>query len=331
MNAGAEAASASSLFAAKVAAMYVGGRWEYVALARRNRDRVILPAIAEAIADNATSNTDRELLIEARQTIGRDVLLPMSDDAYAAMQRAVDTYADEQEREQLVQLGVAHVPSVIGAPTYNAGARVAIINRSSENIDLAVRFLRFLGSEPYNEQINQTYDSICGVVEFTTDADGISGPPRALPGLEQMDSPVFVDAMNDWARSEQISPFITRTRLGELVSPVLEDLQNNALGPAEAARLIERRVNDQIAANLRRDAQLRERWEAIVGKAFDPDPDAYLADQLADTEHSRAAFRQRMLEVIDAKQRQARGEQPGVTAPAPRTDARTHDDSRGRP
>jgi ABC-type glycerol-3-phosphate transport system substrate-binding protein len=301
MNAGAEAASASSLFAAKVAAMYVGGRWEYVSLAERNRDRVILPALARALEDDTLSDERRALLIEARDNIRRDVLLPMSDEAHAAM----DSVLTDEDRAGLVQLGVAHVPTAIGAPTYNAGARVAVVNRSSENTEFAVRFLRFLASADYNEQINQTYDSICGVPAFTLDEDGISGPPRALPGLEAMDSPVFVEAMNDWARSEQISPFITRTRLGELVGPVLEDLQNDALGPAEAARLIERRVNDQIAANLRRDLLLRERWEAITGVTFDRDPDVYLPDQLDGTEHSRAAFRQRMLEEIERKQQQA--------------------------
>ncbi len=301
MNAGAEAASASSLFAAKVAAMYVGGRWEYVSLAERNRDRVILPAIARRLAEDSLDDETRQLLIEARETIRQDVLLPISDEAHAAMNAALT----DEDRAGLVRLGVAHVPTAIGAPTYNAGARVALVNRSSEHVDLALRFLRFLGSEAYNEQINQTYDSICGVPAFTLDDDGISGPPRALPGLEEMDSPVFVEAMDEWARSEQISPFITRTRLGELVGPVLEDLQNDALGPAEAARLIERRINEQISANLRRNEMLRGRWEAIVGKAFDPDPSLYLPDQLEETEHSRSAFRERMLRVIDDKQRQA--------------------------
>jgi hypothetical protein len=49
----------------------------------------------------------------------------------------------------------------------------------------------------------------------------------------------------------------------------MEQLTNNTIGPAEAARLIEERINDQIHANLSRDAQLRTEWERRTGKAFD--------------------------------------------------------------
>ena len=301
MNAGQEAASASSLFAAKVAAMYIGGRWEYVSLAERNRDRVIVPAIARELAREGLPDGTRALLEEARDSLVRDVLLPVRDEAYRAMAAALT----DEDRRGLVRLGVAHVPTVIGAPTYNAGARVALVNRSGANVELATRFLRFLASEAYNEQINQTFDSICGVRAYTADADGIAGAPRPLPGLEAMDSPVFVEAMETWARSEQISGFITRTRLGELVSPILEDLQNDALGPAEAARLIERRINDQIAATLRRDDLLRGRWEAAVGVAFDPD--APLDDQLDGTPHGRAAFGERVRAEIERRRALAGG------------------------
>jgi ABC-type glycerol-3-phosphate transport system substrate-binding protein len=301
MNAEADAASASSLFAAKVAAMYVGGRWEYKSLAERNRDRVILPAIDRELARPGIDEYLEEQLLTARRFLQRDVLLPMPVEAHAAM----DSILTEADRAGLVQLGIAHIPSTLGVPTYNAGARVAIVNRSGQNVDYALRFLRFLGSEAYNEQINGTYDSICGVVEYTTDDNGISGPPAPLPGLEAMDSPVFATAMRDWARSEQVSPFITRTRLGELVGPVLEDLRNDAIGPAQAARVIEKRVNDQIAANLRRDDLLRERWEAVTGVTFDPDPEIYLPDQLDESEHGRRAFNERRQAAIDAKRAQA--------------------------
>lgn len=308
MNADANAASASSLFAAKVAAMYVGGRWEYVSLAQRNRDRVIIPAINRELDKDDLPEPRRELLTLARDTIQRDVLTPLPDDAYDLM-AAVLT---DDDRRRLVRLGVTHVPSTLGVPTYNAGARVALVNRSSPNADLAVRFLQFLGSEEYNEQINQTFDSICGVPEFTTDANGIAGTPRALPGLEAMDSPVFADAMNRWARPEQISPFITRTRLGSLVGPILEDLQSDAIGPAEAARLIERRVNNQITQNLIIDDALRQRWEQITGVTFDPD--AYLPDLLDATPHSRDAFlTQREREIAE---RQARTNQSASLNPA---------------
>ncbi len=276
MNTTAETASASSLFADKVAAMYVGGRWEYAQMASRNFEQVIRPAAVRELASGGLGDEAAALVREAIATLQRDILNPLTDAQYEALAGTLN----DADRSRLLQVGVAHVPSVTGVPFYMAGARVAVVNRSSERREEAVRFLRFLASDVYNEQINGAFDSICGVPEFCLDENGISGPPRALPGLEQMDSPVFVEAMLDYAEPEQLSDFIGPGRLGALAGPVIEKLEKRDIGPAEAARVIENRINMQIAANLRRDATLRERWEARVGVEFDPDPSVPLRVQV---------------------------------------------------
>lgn len=271
MNLGAEAASAASLFAAKVTAMVIDGRWSYVSLATRNRDRVLIPAMQRRLAELDAGAAERapaeaELLRAAIASLTRDVLVPISDAQYGAM----ETCLTDADRARLLRVGVAHVPTPLGVPWYEAAARVAIVNRASPNAAYATEFLRFLASEPYNEQINQTFDSICGVPAYCEDEDGIAGPPRALPGLEAFDSPVFVEAMAQYAHPWELSPYVGRGRLGILVGPILEQVTNNAIGPAEAARLIEDRINAQIHANLVRDAQLRADWERATGKAFNP-------------------------------------------------------------
>lgn len=276
MNTTAETASASSLFADKVAAMYVGGRWEYAQLASRNFEQVIRPASMRELATGQMSDAEAGLVREAMAILQRDILNPMSDAQFEALTRTLN----DSDRSRLLQVGVAHMPSVTGTPFYMAGARVAVVNRSSALREEAVRFLRFLSSDVYNEQINGAFDSICGVPEFCLDEDGISGPPRALPGLEQMDSPVFVEAMLSYAEPEQLSDFIGPGRLGALAGPVIEKLEKRDIGPAEAARVIENRINMQIAANLRRDVVMRERWEAMVGAEFDPDPSVPLRLQV---------------------------------------------------
>ena len=264
MNMGAEAASASALFAAKVAAMITDGRWSYVALANRQRDRVIVPAMNRRMKE--ADARERELLEAARDSLLRDVLVPITDEQYGLITACLN----EADRSNLLQIGIAHVPSLSGVPFYEAGARVASVNRVSPRADLALRFIEFLASEEYNNQINFTFDSISGTPEIIA-RNGIEGPPRALPGLEAFDSPVFVEAMNRFAHAKQLSPFIGDARVGQLAGPVMEQLTNNVIGPAEAARVIEERINKQIHANLVRDAQLRGAWERAAGKAFDPD------------------------------------------------------------
>lgn len=266
MNADAASASASSLFAAKVAAMITDGRWSYVSLATRNRDRVIRPAIERRLAEIGAESQEATRLRAALSTLTTDVLLPLSDEQYAAMEACLTP----DDRSRLIQLGIAHVPTISGTPWYETAARVAIVNRASPRATYAVRFLEFLASEAYNEQINGAFDSICGVPEYCLDDDGIAGPPRALPGLEAFDSPIFARAMLEYADDWELSPFIGRSRLGVLVTPIFDAVTNNEMTPTEAAQLIESRINDQIHANLVRDSQLRIEWARRVGKAFDP-------------------------------------------------------------
>lgn len=283
MNMGAEAASASALFTAKACAMINDGRWSYVTFAKRQLDRVIAPAMRRRIAarsvnvaldaedDESSTNPwvlpdrERTLLQSALDSLLSDVLVPITDEQYALLESCLS----DDDRKNLLQLGVAHVPTTGGTPYYEAGARVAIVNRASPRAELATRFIEFLAGDEYNNQINFTFDSISGTPKIIQ-RNGISGPPRALPGLEAFDSPVFVEAMDKYAHPWELSPFIGRNRLGQLVGPILEELTNNMIGAAEAARLVEDRINAQIAANLKRDSALRAEWEKRTGKTFDP-------------------------------------------------------------
>jgi ABC-type glycerol-3-phosphate transport system substrate-binding protein len=258
--------SAPGLFAQKSIAMYVGGRWEYVIFAIANRDRVVVPAIDRRLDRLASDAREAELLRAARASLVRDVLVPIGDDAHAA----VEACLTEEDRARLLHIGIAHIPTVTGEPYYAASARGAAVNRALARDDpdrlvYAMRFLRFLGSEPYNEQINGTYDSICGSIAFCTDEDGISGPPAPLPGLTGFDSPVYTEAMLRYAEPWEVSPYIGRTRLMTLMGEVLQDLQGGAISAQEAAARIEESINRQIIANVRADAGLRERWSAATG------------------------------------------------------------------
>jgi len=266
MNATAEAASASSLFASKSIAMYVGGRWEYVSLARRNLDRVIRPAAERRLAAIDPTSPEAKLLSSALESLSRDVLVPISDAQFQALENTLT----DGDRAQLVQLGVAHVPSPSGTPYYSVAARSAVVNRASPKAELGARFLRFLASPEYNDQINTTFDSICGVPAFCLDEGGISGDLRALPGLEAFNSPVFVEAMFQYGDPWQLSPFIGHARLGAIAGQVMERLTADEITPEEAAKLIEDRINAQMHANISRDATLRKEWERRTGVTFDP-------------------------------------------------------------
>lgn len=250
-------------FAAKLCAMTIGGRWEYVTYAQANLSRGIRPALLRVAksGDEAVKNRVSRIL----STLERDVLIPLPKEDYEFIRQSLTPV----DRAKLLDIGVAHTPTVSGKIWYtDVGARVAMVNRASPWREECLRFIEFLGSADYNEQINRTFDSICGVIEYCTDEDGISGPPEALPGLEDFDSPVFVEAM-EGAESQQLSPFIGPERLGYLVGQVLDQLRMNQISAAEAARLIEDRVSAQMRANIKRDGELRAQWEMLTGRQFD--------------------------------------------------------------
>jgi ABC-type glycerol-3-phosphate transport system substrate-binding protein len=270
MNAGAESASASALFAAKIAGMVSDGRWSYVGMAQRNRDRVIKPAVERRLkaleGDSSEAGArERGLLESGLKSWMADVLVPISAEQHAALAACLTP----EDRSRLIDVGVMHVPTVDGVPYYEAAARVAIVNRVSKHKDLGLRFLRFLASADYNNQINYTFDSICGVPGFcVAPKGGIKGPPEPLPGLEAFDSPVFVEAMEKCAGDWELSPFIGRSRLGMIAGPILEQLTNNTISAEDAAKEIEDGINGQIRANLIRDDELRREWEKRTGKTF---------------------------------------------------------------
>lgn len=253
-------------FAARLCAMTTGGRWSYPTFAQRNFNSVIRPRL-EAIAA-VSSNRDLIHRIEnIIESLDKDVLIPLASDDYRLIR---DSLTDE-DRANLMRVGVAHVPTVNGDIKYtDVGARVALVNAASPRREYALRFLEFLGSEAYNERINQAFDSICGVIEYCVDDDGISGPPEPLPGLEDFDSHVFVEAM-DGAESQQLSDFIGPERVGDLAGRVMDQLTNNRFSAAEAAKLIEDRLNAQIKANIIRESHLQALWESLHGHPFDPD------------------------------------------------------------
>ncbi|GAB4545433.1 MAG: hypothetical protein Tsb0013_03320 [Phycisphaerales bacterium] len=260
------AGSAPGLFAQRAISMYIGGRWEYVTFAIANRDRVIVPAIDRRLSELTAADPEAALLRTARASLLRDVLVPLPE----AADRAYRACLTEEDRAGLLHIGAVHVPTVTGIPYYAVTARGALINRALERDDpqrltYALRFLRYLGSEAYNEQINGTYDSICGRVEYCVDEDGVSGPPRPLPGLEGFDAPVFTEAMLEYADPWQLSPYIGRGRLNTLVNEVLERVQANELTPEHAAARAEEAINRQIIANVREGARLRARWERETG------------------------------------------------------------------
>jgi ABC-type glycerol-3-phosphate transport system substrate-binding protein len=266
MNADAQSASASAFFLNKDAAMVIDGRWQYVSMALRNWS-IIEAAVERRLAALPGGGAEADLLRSARRKIDASPLNALTDAEMDAL-RGVLTDAD---RARMLDIGIGHVPTYNGTPFYKANARMAIVNKGSKHRDLAVQFLEFLSTESYNDHINETFDSICGVPAFCFDEDGISGPPQPLPGLERFDSPIFAEAVRDYASPDKVSPFIGQARLGDLVKPFMERLQNDAISPVEAAAGIEDVINGQIRANLIREPELRAEWERRTGRAFDPE------------------------------------------------------------
>ncbi|MBD3391302.1 MAG: extracellular solute-binding protein [Chitinivibrionales bacterium] len=170
----------------------------------------------------------------------------------------------EQGKEPPYNLGVAEVPYF--TRRYDlGGARCTGVSRTSKNVKYAVRFLEFLASEPFNNQINRTYDALAPVKEYCRGDSGwdIADGPDPLPGLEAADDPIWAEAMahtHEW----QSSPFIPPYRVGMLWNEAKELFDADVVTPQEAVDMFARLVNEEMSRNIEKDPELKAEYDAAL-------------------------------------------------------------------
>ena len=144
-------------------------------------------------------------------------------------------------------------PFTSGFPnTQIGGGGVAVFARS-RHPELAFQFLRFLTSEPFNLLVVQSGDGLPPIPAFAK-TDAFLHPP-GHPG-ERGAQEAFARAGSEIGIAGSKSPFVLFSVVQRVDIEETEAMLAKRLSPADAARAMAQRINDEIATTLREDPAL---------------------------------------------------------------------------
>jgi ABC-type glycerol-3-phosphate transport system substrate-binding protein len=180
----------------------------------------------------------------------------------------------ERAQEGQPPLRIMPLPPLTGIkPLLIAGARCTAINRRSRHVTEALRFLQFLTSKEFNDQINRSADSLNATAEFARSPAGVD-ITGGRPSIAGCDSPLWVQATLQ-SVSTPGSVFVSGPAFTQIVTEESDRLENNLQSPAETAARIQDRVNAAMARYLALRPALKRQWqdlEAVAPAASAPSP-----------------------------------------------------------
>ncbi len=154
-----------------------------------------------------------------------------------------------------LKLGVAEGPHGTRRVWLGYG-KGTLINRSSPNRQAALAYLAFQHGQAYNDLINRQADGLAPVQKYCFTEQYLHDPEHPREDFNA----VFTDVMR-FAVSEPTSPFINGSTAMRLITEQLDMVWENRKTPAEAMQRAAAAVNAQIAKNLERDPQLKDRFQ----------------------------------------------------------------------
>ncbi len=135
-----------------------------------------------------------------------------------------------------------------------------LINRKSPRREQALKFLQYMAGPQYNRLINLQADGMGPVKSYCTDENLIN------PRFPQEDFHPVYREIQEAGFPDEISPFANANAVGRLIGQQYELIRLNAKSPEDAMREAARQVNELIAKELKRDPELKARYDAVVAR-----------------------------------------------------------------
>ena len=159
-----------------------------------------------------------------------------------------------------LSLGVCYMPHVRGRrPVAFCRSRSAGVNAKSPRRDQAVKFLKFLASEPYCKLINLGADALPGNKAYgTTEHMHNDRHPE-----DDEYNHYFIDVLR-YGHPLDISPFVNPFVVNRIARREIERILAKDKTPAEAMRDAARKINTEIRKNVAKDATLRVRYDQAI-------------------------------------------------------------------
>ncbi|WP_157895120.1 extracellular solute-binding protein [Verrucomicrobium sp. GAS474] len=151
-----------------------------------------------------------------------------------------------------------------------ATSRATGINRRSAHVAEALRFLEFLASREFNEQVNRSSDCVGAVPEYLSRPGALSGNRPPIAGC---DDPIWIDALSR-ATPLPCSRFVPGAVLNRIIKEEIDRFQSDLQSPEETARNVDRRLAAAIDETLATHPSLRAQWERETHEERGPTPPA---------------------------------------------------------
>ena len=144
------------------------------------------------------------------------------------------------------------------------GSRCTAINTRCPHPEQAVKFLKYLASEPYCQQINDGADALSAVQEYAT-ADRLKNP--AYPEEDEF-AEVLLEEMR-YGHNDEVSPFVGPSIAAKMIEDHVLAAEDGRMSPERAMKSAAATVNRRIARNVRKLAHLRRLYERRTAERGD--------------------------------------------------------------
>jgi multiple sugar transport system substrate-binding protein len=157
-----------------------------------------------------------------------------------------------------LRLGAVEAPHT-GERVFRAYGKAILVNSKSENRERALDFLEYMTTAEYARLVNQQADGLAPTPKHCTSESLVV---KEFP--DEDSGEVFLSVV-PLGRSDDISPFVNAALADRIITRQLDLALRDTKSVAEAMRTAAREVNEAMEKELRRDAELRQRYEQLVG------------------------------------------------------------------
>ena len=162
-----------------------------------------------------------------------------------------------RQLKEPIQLAVIEPPNG-GLPNTVLTGGQSTVFVSSKHPDLAIMFLSYMASDLYNQQIIESGVALPPRPEATLREDFLHPPEHPNEwGVHE----VFRDSAAEIAIVKSLSPYVLPVVVQRIETQMLEAVMAGTLTPQQAAEDATRRINDEIARNVRDDPALAQQYE----------------------------------------------------------------------
>ena len=144
---------------------------------------------------------------------------------------------------------------------FRAYGKSTCINKASPNREEALKFFVYQMSPRFNHVINQQADGMGPVIKYDQGPEFLHDPAHPEEDYNQ----VWIDMM-ERSEPDEVSPFANGKVVTRLVETHLDLIRGNQETPTEGMKRLTASVNQLIADMVKRDPELRAKYEKLTGK-----------------------------------------------------------------